>query len=256
MRTTFGLLGDVAINIDEVDVPLGPPMVRALLAALLLGANHYLSIDRLISSLWDAPPASAGANLRKYATDLRRALNYGSVPIPACLVARRGGGYRLSRRPLDLDLDRFSELSRRGHLHLAAGEYGSAANTLTEALRLWRGDAGYDVPPNSPIARQLCELNDRRRAAVADLTDARLALGESTSLLPSLRSEVADRPLDERAAGQLIRALHRAGDPAAALEAYGRLRSCLASELGVAPSAGLQSLQLAVLNREDHHAVR
>jgi len=231
-------------------------MVRALLAALLLGANHYLSIDRLIGALWDSPPASAGANLRKYATDLRRALTYGTVPIPACLVARRGGGYRLSRRPLDLDLDRFTELSRRGEALLTAREYRPAARTLTEALRLWRGDAGYDVPPNSPIARRLCALNDRRRAAVADLTDARLAMGESASLLPSLRAEVTDHPLDERIAGQLIRALHRAGDPAGALDAYSRLRSCLANELGVAPSAGLQSLQLAVLNREDDHAVR
>ena len=56
---------------------------------------------------------------------------------------------------------------------------------------------------------------------------------------------MAEHPLNERLAGQLVTVLYGAGRQADALAAYERVRSRLGDELGVPPSAALQAIHLA-----------
>ena len=66
-------------------------------------------------------------------------------------------------------------------------------------------------------------------------SDARLAAGEHSQLIPELEQAAADHPLDEQVHAQLMTALYRSGRQADALAVYQRLRSTLAEELGLAP---------------------
>ena len=62
-----------------------------------------------------------------------------------------------------------------------------------------------------------------------------------------LEALVAAEPLRERRWAQLMLAYYRAGRQADALRAFARLRTTLAEELGVSPSADLVALEQRVL---------
>ena len=82
------------------------------------------------------------------------------------------------------------------------------------------------------------------------LSQARLAAGEHSQLVPELEQMLTDCPLDERVHGQLMLALYRSGRQADALAAYHRLRQALDDDLGIEPSQFLRDLQTAILNQD------
>src|ERR671929_174183 len=64
-RAEFGLLGPLTVSREGTELQLGGPKQRALLAILLLEANHAVSADRLIDALWgDRPPEGAPPGAR------------------------------------------------------------------------------------------------------------------------------------------------------------------------------------------------
>jgi hypothetical protein len=63
--TEFSLLGRLVVRRDSVLVPLPRGKQRALLATLLLNANHVVSLDELTESLWGSdPPPSARVTIQ------------------------------------------------------------------------------------------------------------------------------------------------------------------------------------------------
>ncbi len=78
--------------------------------------------------------------------------------------------------------------------------------------------------------------------AYGDLYDLELKRGAHREIIPELTERVAEHPLREQFAGQLMRALHRSGRQARALTTYRQLRRRLAEQLGFEPSAGLHRL--------------
>src|SRR3954463_1444314 len=51
----FGLLGPVVARVDGVDVALGGPRARAVLAVLLLGAGRVVPLDAIVDAAWGEP---------------------------------------------------------------------------------------------------------------------------------------------------------------------------------------------------------
>ncbi|WP_055478662.1 BTAD domain-containing putative transcriptional regulator [Sphaerimonospora mesophila] len=245
MSLRFSILGPVQVRRNGKKVPLGPPKQRALLTALLLEANHTVSLDRLVEAVWDAnPPRSAVANLRTYANRLRDSLS-----TPELLIARPPG-YLLSVGPGELDLTEFAEAVRRGREALSGGDAAAALRHLTAALSWWRGAPAEDVPRSSALGPRLDAIGEQRLLALETLAEARLALGERAEVIADLRETLAVHPTRERLWGHLMLALYRTGDAAAALGAYGRARAALGEELGVAPGPELATLHQAILLRD------
>src|SRR5919198_3375927 len=157
-RAEFGLLGPLTVHREGVELQLGGPKQRALLAILLLEANHAVSADRLIDALWgDRPPDTAKNTLQVYVSQLRKLLPEGSLEtVPP--------GYRLGVESDALDLSRFEELAHQGRAALGIGDAATAAQALGAALALWRGPApggfpgggvapgGGPLPPGTPAA--------------------------------------------------------------------------------------------------------
>jgi predicted ATPase/DNA-binding SARP family transcriptional activator len=241
----FGLLGPLAVWDDRgaaVTIPRGK--VRALLADLLVHAGEPMSADRLVEDLWngDAPPKASGA-LHSKVSQLRRALEQAERR-GRDLVASTPAGYVLRVGADAIDAERFAVLVAGAR---ARTEPAARAAGLTDALALWRGPAlaGHaDEPFALPLARR---LEEQRVAALEDLVEARLALGEHASLVGELDELVRRHPRRERLRAAHMRALYRAGRQADALVSYEQLRVRLLEDLGLAPTPELARLQRAIL---------
>ncbi|MEV0679402.1 BTAD domain-containing putative transcriptional regulator [Actinosynnema sp. NPDC050436] len=228
------LLGGVGAEVGGTPVNLGSAKQRGVLAVLAVEANRLVPVDRLLACVWGDPvPPRARNSLHTYVSGLRAALA-GSGEVR---LERRPGSYRLTVDERSVDLHRFRELvgAARTADDLRAGAL------FEEALALWRGEPVADLP--TPWARDLrAALGPERLAAELDHADVALRRGRHAELLPDLVDRARDHPLDERAAAQLVLALHRAGRRADALEHYRLVRDRLVDELGADPGPRLQDL--------------
>jgi DNA-binding SARP family transcriptional activator/Tfp pilus assembly protein PilF len=243
----FRVIGPVQASADNGAAVQLPPKPRALLAVLLLNAGRPVSRERLMAALWrEAPPASAPRVIRTYVSTLRQALRLSRGDRLPRLVPL-GDGYRLETEPADLDLLVFDDLAERGRRALGEGDAVVAARLLDQALGLWRGEPAEDVSVDEDTGVLLAGLVERRLLAEEDRTEAELVLGHDAALIARLRHLLSAHPLRERLWGQLMTALYRTGQQAAALDAYQQVRTRLVAELGVEPGPALRELHQQIL---------
>ncbi|MHB9759830.1 BTAD domain-containing putative transcriptional regulator [Streptomyces sp. BYX5S] len=235
----YKILGTTqAYDDGGVPVATGGPRLRALLTSLALHTPRTAATDALIDDVWgDEPPADAPAALQALVGRLRRALGKEAVTSEA-------GGYRLAASREDIDVHVFERLTREGVAALAAGDPGTAASTLREALGLWRGPALADLADRSAATRYEARRQDATRARV----EADLRLGRAADLVPELRELTVAHPYDEPLHAALVRALREVGRGADALAAYEKARRVLADGLGAAPGPELVALHQELLH--------
>ncbi len=245
----FGILGPLEVSRSGCAVPLGGPRQRAVLALLLLEANRVVSMDRLAEDIWDGhPPDGWATTLQTYVFHLRQALEPDRLRGAAGgVLVTRNRGYLLHVDHEDLDAARFQDGFTAGRTALDAGRYGEAAETLRQALGLWRSGVLADLADYAFTRPEAARLEELRLAALEARIDADLALGRHDTLTGELEQLTAEHPLRERLHGQLMLALYRCGRQAEALAAYRRARDLLASELGIDPGEPLQRLHASVL---------
>jgi predicted ATPase/DNA-binding SARP family transcriptional activator len=217
---------------------------RPLLLRLLLSANHAVAAERLVDDLWDAsPPAGARSTLASHVSMLRGLLGDDRiVPTP--------GGYRIRVGVGELDVTSFEADADAGGAALRAGDPQSALPRLTAALGAWRGPAWADVADRAWAAGEVTRLAERRHGALDDLLRARLELGHHREVVADAEQAVDEEPLREERWASLMLALYRSGRQADALRAFRRLRTVLAEELGIDPSAQLVALEDAILHQK------
>jgi YVTN family beta-propeller protein len=245
----FGILGPLEVRVSGRAVPLGGPRQRAVLALLLLEANRVVSMDRLAEDVWGGdPPEGWATTLQTYVFHLRQALEPGrSRGAAGGVLVTTGRGYllRVDREHLDGAL--FQDGFTAGRAALEAGRYAEAAETLRQALDLWRSPVLADLADYAFTRPEAAQLEELRLAALEARIDADLALGRHDALTAELERLVAEHPLRERLHAQLMLALYRCGRQAEALAAYRRVRDLLADELGIDPGEPLERLHAAVL---------
>jgi hypothetical protein len=86
--------------------------------------------------------------------------------------------------------------------------------------------------------------------ALEERIDADLAAGLHATLIGELTGLLAEHPLRERLAGQLMLALYRAGNTSEALEVYRRSRAVVATALGLDLGTELSDLHDTILRRD------
>ncbi len=256
----FRMLGPVRIGGCPPWSTLPAGRLRGICAALVLDSPATVPSGRLAAALWDRPPRSAPVNIRNLVSQLRRCLDRAEAGLGDRLTTLRAaagstGGYRLDIHDEECDVRVFANLAARGHAATLARDFANAADLLRQALGLWTGPAGVDLPATTVLTGRLNALNESRLSAVEDYHHARLALGELGTLLPDVRALLVDHPFRERSWAHLLCTLYLTGDVLSALSAYDSVRHRLADELGIEPSPALRQLQLAVL-RGDTDAVR
>src|SRR5215471_4723929 len=247
----FRLLGPLEVAENGRLVSLGGSRARALLALLLLHRNQVLAVDRIVDELWaERPPKTGGQAVRVYVSHLRKALEPGDSDGPPRVLVTRRNGYLLRVDPDQVDVDRFEALRAEGRRLLAAEEIADAANTLEQALSLWRGAPLQEFEYEAFAQPEIARLEELRLATLEDMFDAQLAAGRDSELVADLEQLVEANPLRERLRAQLMLALYRAGRPADALETYQRGRRLLVEELGLEPGETLRRLETRILRQD------
>src|ERR1700733_5597046 len=221
------LLGELGAELDGSPITLPTSRRACLLLGWLALRPGPHSRSRLAALLWpDVLDASARASLRSALWALRAAFG------PAA-----GEYLRTGRDYAELAGDGLLVDARELDRLLAAGCPG-------EAVALHRGDllSQFDA---DWVLDAGDEHRDRLCAAYAALAAAAEADADLMTARGWAAKRAAARPLDERAAGDLIRLMVVGGDQAGALAVYQRLAARLSAELGVSPAAETRRLVAA-----------
>jgi len=176
----FRILGPLEALEEGRPVALGGSKQRALLAILLLHAPDVVSRDRLIDELWGAsPPGTAPTALQVYVSQLRKILGRETI-------VTRARGYSMQVGAGELDLDRFERLVGDAR----AQDPAEAAETLREALALWRGTPLAEFDSVEFADAERARLEEQRLAALEQRIEADLTLGRHAAVVPELEGLV------------------------------------------------------------------
>ncbi len=220
--------------------------LRRLLAVLLVHHGTAVSTDRLAQLLWgDGQPAEPAAALQNLVWRLREAVRAAGCD-GATRLLTRAPGYLLDVDGEQVDVVRFERLVRTA----GSEPPEQAAALLDEALSLWRGPAYAEFADDEFALAEAARLEELRLAAGSDWADAVMALDRPADTLGRLAALVTADPLRERPRAQLMRALHRLGRSADALQTFRDYRALLADELGLDPSQRLRDLEAVILRQD------
>jgi DNA-binding SARP family transcriptional activator len=217
---------------------LGSRKGRTLLKMLVLARGQPVGAGTLAEVLWgDDQPARPSEQVGVLVSRLRGVLGSDRLP-------RTDAGYSLR---IDwLDVDEIAALAVAGAQALAEGKVGAARAAAEAALSLARGPV---LPDEDGLwveaERAAADAAVARARALA--IDAAVAAGDHGAAAALGEATLARDPYDEGALRALMRSHVAAGRPASALGAYARVRSRLAEDLGVSPTAETEALhQLAL----------
>jgi predicted ATPase/DNA-binding SARP family transcriptional activator len=242
-RVRIAVLGPLAMwAADGTPLDVRGVRLRGLLARLALSAGRPVGVETLVDGLWGSEAPSANA-LQSLVSRLRAGL-----PATESSISVQSGpaGYTLTIGPDCVDALQFEDLVRRGR-GLLGSDPEQARTLLSQAEKLWRGDALADLRDLPFAGIEADRLSELRLAAVEDLAEAAVSCGHARDLIAELERLTAAHPLRERIHELLMRALYADGRQAEALAAYERVRTTLADELGADPGSRLRELHVAVL---------
>ena len=219
-RLEVRLLGGFSVSIDgaEVAAERWPSLRSAQLVQLLsLAPQRRMTRDRVVDTLWpQLEPDAGAANLRKAAHHARQALGRHDG------VVLHGGEVVLwAHGVVAVDVDRFEQLAQ-------AALAGSASEACARAVESYGGD----LLPGSAYEAWAEPARERLRARF-------IALLRACAQWEHL---VRVEPTDEPAHRELMAREFAAGNRAAAVRWYARLRESLEQELGVAPDRDTEAL--------------
>ena len=165
----FRILGSIeVVENGGGPIALGGPKQRAVLAHLLLRANHLVPTDVLIDEVWgEEPPETVRNALQSYASHLRKALG-------AERLEGSRAGYRTQGRTLGARCRCASGRSLRDARRLLPIDAKAAVDAFDHALDLWRGPAFGDLATEPSLRSEAAQLDDLRLAAIEERIEAQL----------------------------------------------------------------------------------
>jgi DNA-binding SARP family transcriptional activator len=249
----FAVLGPVRAWREDTELDLGAPQQRALLAMLLLAGGHQVTLDALISGLWDYdPPLAAAGTVRTYVSRLRHSLGGRGRQGRAGLIESKGTGYVLPTEARALDLETFDRLTNDARTLMNRSPAGNAqaAAMFRDALRLGQGEPLADLPgPYAQLQRQ--RITDLQLAAAEERLALDIQLGSHVIAVAELQTLLASHPMREKLSELLMLALYRSGRQIDALAVYESTRRLLSEEFGVDPGSGLREMQQRILRTDE-----
>ena len=242
----FGVLGPMEMTVDGVPVPLGTPKQRAVLAVLVMNRSRPVGIDSLITAAWEQwPPPEARASLHSYISNLRKLLGDSRA-----MLVNAPPGYRLAISDTDSDIGRFILEKNTGVQHAAAGHFEEASHHLTTALSEWRGAVLEDLRDFEFVEGFATALTEDKVVAHTALAEVEIACGRGYAVIGELESLTVEHPYREPLWAQLIIAYYLSDRQSEALDAYQRLKTTLADDLGIDPGQTLRALHERILRQE------
>ena len=250
MTAGVRVLGSLEAEVGGIQVDLGGPRQRAVLALLLTERTQVISVDRLIDQLWRGePPPRAIASLQAYVSNLRRLLEPGRPPrAPAETLVSVPPGYALRLPAGAVDAWRFESLAAAAR-QAAPASPAEARRLLDGALALWRGPAYAEFADEDWAVAEVARLTELHLAAQEAWVALALRTGAVTEAVPAAEVLTRQHPLREESWRLLALALWAGERQADALAALRRARQLLRDELGLDPGPALTGLEEAILGQ-------
>jgi DNA-binding SARP family transcriptional activator len=246
----FGVLGPLQMTVDGAPVALGTPKQRAVLAVLVMNRNRSVAIDSLITAAWEQwPPPEARASLHSYISNLRK-LVAGAGADSRSVLVNAPPGYRLAVADTACDIGRFIIEKAAGVQAAAAGRLEEASRHLTAALAEWRGPVLEDLRDFQFVDAFATALTEDKMVALTARAEAEIACGRGYAVIGELESLTVEHPYREPLWAQLITAYYLAERQSDALDAYQRLKTTLADDLGIDPGPTVRALHERILRQE------
>ncbi len=254
VRLEFDVLGPLQVSAGTAPMPLGTPKQRAVLAMLVINRNRPVGIDSLINAVWEEwPPPGARASLHTYVSNLRRLLGAAAPAAPDVLV-NAPPGYRLNVDDEHCDIGRFVTEKNAGMREAAVGRFEQASRHLTKALAEWRGPVLEDLRGLRFVDAFATALAEDRIVAHTARAEAEIACGRAFAVISELEALTAEHSYREPLWAQLITAYYVADRQSDALNAYRRLKTILAEDLGIDPGPTVRSLHDQILRQQPFNA--
>lgn len=246
----FGILGPLEISAGFRSLPLGTPKQRAVLATLIIHRNRPVGIDSLIDAAWEQDrPEGSRATVYTYVSNLRRLVSTTGADSHS-ILASAPPGYRLAVADNQYDVARFISQRSAGLRAAAAGSFEQASDHLSAALAEWRGPVLDDLREFSFVTRLANSLVEDKIIAHTALAEAEIACGRADSVISELEELILEHPYHEALWRQLIAAYYVSERQSDALDAYRRLKTSLAEDLGVDPGPKVRTLYEQVLRQQ------
>lgn len=244
---SLAFLGGFDVTLDGQPLTkFGTSKSRALLCYLAMEAETPIQRSQIAMLLWpELDDRKAAHNLSQTLLRLRRALGDNDFLLTTQQTIQLN-----PHADYQLDATRFRQLiaaRRRHHASMAAGCTVCSA-WLQQAADLYRGDflANFFLKDSVEFEewRLLLQeqLHNQMVWALGELVDFHMARGAYQQVRIFARRLLLLEPWQEPAQRQLMEALVRLGRSAAAVEQYEAYTHRLRQELGLRPSAELQTL--------------
>ncbi|MFI9219746.1 AfsR/SARP family transcriptional regulator [Streptomyces werraensis] len=170
-RLRIEVLGPLRAWRDGSPLALGPVRRQTVLAALLLRDGAVVSHEHLLDGVWGAdPPASGTKVLASHVNPLRRTLDRAGTRHTESVIRSGKGWYRFVLDDVRLDLADLTELGDRALRTKASGDPAGAAQQLTDALALFRGEPLAQLSGPFAAAERERLLERRRTLRLARLS--------------------------------------------------------------------------------------
>jgi len=227
------LFGGFAISVDGqlADLSGIRPLARTALRLLALHGGVGLHRERLADLLWPGlPPSKAAHNLQVAIASVRAALQPDVAGRDSRVLVRDGDAYTIVLGAgSSSDLRTFDRLFEAARTAGAAGRVDDAAEALTEALTLYRGE----VLPEDGSAEWVAAVRDRYRARAAEaagmLAEVEIGRGRFAHAADAATISTGIDPWRDASWRLLIQAHEKAGDRAAATRAQRHYAEVLAA---------------------------
>jgi DNA-binding SARP family transcriptional activator/tetratricopeptide (TPR) repeat protein len=243
----FRILGPVELWVGGSRRDFGSRKERCLLAALAYEQpGRPVSANTLMKRVWDTnQPDKARESLYPCVSRIRKALRE-TTGDDRDWVPQRDGAYTLAVSADAVDLWRFRRLRDQARQARAAGDEPRAVDLFGTAERLWRGEplAGLDSAWALSVR---VALEEDRLTVITERIEAGLRLGQHADLIGELSGLLAQHPLAERIARNLMLALYQSERRADALD-VARRTSIRLREAGSSPGPELRELHQRMLN--------
>jgi len=219
--TEILILGPVEARRNGETIHIGGHHQRAVLAALVLSANHSVRADELAWVVWgDDPPASAAGTIQSYISRLRHLLGTNAI-------VNEDHSYMLVAACEQLDACRFERLVHDARARLA-DDPGAALEASRAAIALWRGPVLGLLGDEEFGHLEAIRLEELRLLAVETETECELRLGQWAECASRLRALVVEYPYRERFWRLLVQALFADGRRLEAMAAYDEYQQWMA----------------------------
>jgi DNA-binding SARP family transcriptional activator len=206
-----------------------------LLKYLVVTRDRLVTVDEIGEALWHEAGYAVAPKVRYYIHALRRAIE----PERGCrerssLIISRAGSYRLDPDRVQVDVDEFQARVHAG-LELARAATSGAAEELTSALVLYRGDFLSDLPYAEWAMSERDRLHNLACSALQTLGELGLRRGDLDDATRHLAKLASLRPYDEELHRQLMQLDVQRGHLSDALRRYEALQKRMTRVFGRGP---------------------